>query len=121
MRDDQEIFNKAVLGVIEQGKPSKFNSEVCAYRGPDGTKCAVGFLITDGFISPKMNHQGLRDHEHIWGAVLASNPGKEISREMLVDLQDAHDTAAYCEDFLYNFQEQAKAVAQKWNLEMPKC
>jgi hypothetical protein len=49
----QEIFDKAYIGVMKQGrasvKPSSgsIKSMVCAYRGNDSTACGVGHLVDD--------------------------------------------------------------------------
>ena len=46
MRTRQEIFDIACKGLLTQMKKSE-GAEKCLYRGPDGTKCAIGFLISD--------------------------------------------------------------------------
>jgi hypothetical protein len=43
---NQEIFDKVVKGVLDQGRPSKIGP-TCVYRGVNGAKCAAGFLIPD--------------------------------------------------------------------------
>ncbi len=46
----QEAFDKAYKGLAGQGFKKSILSnglESCAYRGADGLKCAVGFLIPD--------------------------------------------------------------------------
>jgi hypothetical protein len=53
----QEVFDYVCRKVIEQGAPSvrfEANDEgACLYRGPNGTKCAVGFLIDDADYVPE--------------------------------------------------------------------
>lgn len=44
---NQEIFNKALFGIREQNYEQSANGESCAYRGKNGTKCAVGHCIDD--------------------------------------------------------------------------
>lgn len=120
----QELFTRAVLGVIAQGKPS-MGTSTCAYRGAGDTKCAVGFLIEDDFLPPDLNEDaGLADNEEIWEAVLASNPdlapqlGPE-ARRMLEKLQNAHDNAALDTPFVATFIRRARKIADEYNLEMP--
>lgn len=120
----QELFTRAVLGVIAQGKPSMTDVS-CAYRGPNGTKCAVGFLIEDDFLPPDLNEDaGLADNEEIWEAILVSNPdlapqlGPE-ARRMLEKLQNAHDNAALDTPFVASFIHRARKLADEYNLEMP--
>lgn len=42
----QEIFNEVYLRLLQQGVPSIKNG-LCRYRGPNNTRCAVGWLIPD--------------------------------------------------------------------------
>lgn len=48
----QKAFETAALGLIAQGVPSVDDQNNCMYRGPNGTKCGVGFLIPDSKYSP---------------------------------------------------------------------
>jgi len=44
----QEWFDTSVRGLRAQGGPSVCEvSGFCVYRGPEGRKCAIGFLIPD--------------------------------------------------------------------------
>lgn len=45
--DRQEAFDTMVNHLRKQGKPALKNGDWCAYRGAEGTKCAVGVLIPD--------------------------------------------------------------------------
>lgn len=91
----QETFDKVACHLLTQNAKSLFvdpedGSEVCAYRGVDGLKCAVGALIPDELYSPAMENvtvNGLLDlrfealHEHIQHV------------DLLCDLQSIHDVA----------------------------
>lgn len=44
---NQEAFDKAALHLLRQGRKSQDSDDICLYRGPGGTKCAIGALITD--------------------------------------------------------------------------
>lgn len=50
MMNLQEAFDTMVRKVWEQNRPSTWDNGVCAYRGPNGTKCAVGHLIERVYI-----------------------------------------------------------------------
>jgi hypothetical protein len=59
MLTEQEIFDKALQGVRAQGGGSwrhDFGAHAgyCAYRGDDGSKCAVGHLILDEYYLPSL-------------------------------------------------------------------
>ncbi len=43
----QEVFGLAVGGVLKQGKRCVDSDGTCLYRGPNGSKCAAGFVFTD--------------------------------------------------------------------------
>lgn len=47
-RISQREFDKAVKGIRQQGGPSiRKEGFGCAYRGKDGRRCAVGWLLSD--------------------------------------------------------------------------
>lgn len=51
----QEIFDSVLAHLRKQGKASVNDvddMELCQYRGPDGTSCAVGCLIPDELYDP---------------------------------------------------------------------
>lgn len=53
----QEMFDIAAVGLLMQGKQSRVSNITashCLFRGPNGTKCAVGFLIPDSIYRPEM-------------------------------------------------------------------
>ena len=48
----QEIFDTVLAHLRKQGKASVSDMNLCQYRGPDGTSCAVGCLIPDELYDP---------------------------------------------------------------------
>lgn len=57
----QEVFNKVALHLLKQGVRSQSDyddtgSFGCAYRGDNGTSCAVGCLIPDELYHPDMEN-----------------------------------------------------------------
>lgn len=50
----QQAFEASVRQMFAQGKPAQNDKGVCMYRGPNGTKCAVGALIPDEAYSEDM-------------------------------------------------------------------
>lgn len=59
----QEAFETMVRYLHKQGKRSYKNSgganQSCMYRGPGGTKCAAGVLITDEQYVPEMEEKSI--------------------------------------------------------------
>lgn len=88
----QEIFDKVAAHLLRQGRKSQSTDEwstYCLYRGPDGTKCAVGCLISDEAYKPYLERKGA-DEQPVLDALAASgivDPDKTFLR----DLQILHD------------------------------
>lgn len=82
----QEIFNTVATALLAQGKASYARYGGCLYRGPDGTKCAVGHLIPDEKYRPSLEGKGA---EHADVVRAASIPDGE--RGFVRKLQFLHD------------------------------
>jgi hypothetical protein len=92
----QEMFDAAYRGLASQNwQQSRDEGEftMCLYRGPEGRKCAAGWLIPDNLYDPKM--EGHRaDSERIREAIGTTSPEDTTSpeyTEFLLCLQDIHD------------------------------
>lgn len=113
----QEIFNKAYLGVLRQGKLSQDVEGVCLYRAPRGLKCAVGHLLTDA------EAEGLDDRNSPLGTVslMRSSRASQLpgyfkaNLDLLQDLQEAHD-GSYS---IAHFRDRCALVAEDHKLEVP--
>lgn len=115
----QETFDFVLTKIREQGRPSYSPEEgTCFYRGPNGTKCAVGHLIPDEIYNvfmEGMNPWALR-HEFLRavpeGSTVEPRAGWTI---FLGELQSAHDSAAKAQqvgdDFLEVFEKNMKHLA----------
>ena len=115
----QEIFNKVVTHLRNQkiksvglNKGGIGENYICLYRGPNGTKCAVGCLIPDNVYQQKFE-----GHKVVY---LATNypeiekliHGNEI---LIAQLQGIHDYNRY-EDWEDDFN----ILAKKCNLTVPE-
>ena len=115
--NNQEAFNKAVLGVVAQGGPSLMAPHLgacCAYRAENGRKCAVGHLIEDDDYTPYFEGRPaslVRD-------TLKSLKGVDAS--LLNALQSAHDRML-ADEHLDGFIADAKDIASKYNLTFPEA
>ena len=98
-----EVFNKVEAHLLAQSVRSirkSLISDMCAYRGAGGLRCAVGCLIKD-----EAYHKGLEaiamwadekedDHQMLLEEALIKS-GIDLNStmtHMLSDLQDLHDT-----------------------------
>lgn len=110
----QEVFDTAVSGIIKQGRQSYSDTdnqwiESCLYRGPNGTKCAAGFLIPDEVYTPFLEG-------HNWGEISHKFPNLDKHKHLIESLQIIHDEQT-SEDFLTRFKRQAKNLAKDKKLE----
>jgi len=55
----QEMLDIAVAGVIGQGWLSMDTNGFCAYRGDDGRRCAIGWLIPDQVYRPGLEGEAV--------------------------------------------------------------
>lgn len=94
--DAQQILNFCVKKIVEQGVPSIEPGDSCRYRGPNGTKCAIGHLIDDAEYKSAFEGITVRTlfRNQNFGIKNVDLTDFEI-RNLLVQLQDAHDNAAY--------------------------
>jgi hypothetical protein len=86
----QEIFNKVAVHLIKQGIASHDQVSGCLYRGPNGTKCAVGAIMPDSVYRKGMETSGI-------GALIQNFklPNWIIDNEnLLSELQMVHDNRA---------------------------
>ena len=90
------IFKKSVRGLLKQNKQSLCDGD-CVYLNPEGLKCAIGMLITEGSYNPKMEHSGPGD-DRVQKALEKS--GIIVSNEsdvgFLTRLQNIHDGYEPC-------------------------
>lgn len=92
MATTKELVLKAITGVIKQGRKSYGKDDVCAYRGPEGLKCAVGHLIDDKFYDIGLEGKGVLDvviKESIEDSIGRKVTKKEV--DYLRILQCCHD------------------------------
>jgi hypothetical protein len=112
----QETFNLVYRGLAAQGfqqskAPVNAVMFVCAYRGIEGRKCAVGLIITDQEYGPDMECLPVAT---LWDRGLSSLMPHD--RFLLRDLQNAHDIGENPDMMKALLQ----AVAAKHDLTVPE-
>ena len=117
----QDVFDKAVSGILKQGKPAI--SEIsCVYLARDGSKCIVGQLLPDGH--PGQEYAGsveylLNDYPDLLETLeINSNDDKNF----LAALQGCHDAGGLSADaspttWKNNFLTLVKDVAIRYSLD----
>jgi hypothetical protein len=108
--DTQAVVNKVLKHLWDQGRVShEPYVGGCAYRGMDGTKCAIGILIPDEIYSPNMEgmsfHQLCRQHNAV-----ANLPEIQAIKQVGEVLQQLHDNLQGTS----NFRKRLRHSAQEW-------
>jgi hypothetical protein len=95
---NQEVFDKVAEYLLNQKERSVRQStyaEVCLYRGPNGNKCAIGFLIPDELATADLDGNADSD---VSGIMRDFPQIKEffegVDEELLSGLQHTHDHTA---------------------------
>lgn len=126
MSTAQELFDRAVNGVMAQGRRSTDNG-LCRYRGNDGARCAVGHVVDDDEIATRMERCSL-------SGLVSRHKGRELDFELppdliehedlLCDLQVAHDRCRGAggeyttEKFRREFYDKVAKIARDRELSM---
>lgn len=123
----EKLFNKALKHMLSQGAYAVVNGIYCAYRAPNGLKCAVGALIPDDKYDPWCDDiNKLATYGPILRAV-----GLEVTDEnkvFLFGLQyDLHDRWAFSNAYFRSsndligspkYMKQIKEFANTWGLQI---
>lgn len=117
----QELFDKAVTGILKQGGPSVDSDCMngCVYRGPHGLRCAIGHLIEDetlleetcGISNLLLRRPAVREALGVEGT---------DDERFLCDLQSCHDMPsgiAQPEEYIRRFRDHATAFAVRYGLD----
>lgn len=86
--EQQEVFDVVVKHLFTQRRQS-MTGGYCAYRGAEGTKCAVGVLIPDDVYTEDMEEKCVDELRHQYHAVLPQFITDHSS--LLLSLQNVHD------------------------------
>lgn len=117
--EQQKVFEDVFLSLWKQGKKSMNGSFGCAYRGDDGCKCAIGFLIQDYEYKEVFEGFGIADLRDNFHPIRSL---EKYSTDFLYALQKMHDSI-YDGEWV-NFKDclidNAKRFATKWKLQMPE-
>ena len=114
----QEVFNRVYKHMMAMVDKS-YNSEtdMCAYRSPDGNKCAIGALIDDRHYYLDLEGKGANSQEVLDALAKSGLDACEVDSEMarfLQQLQEIHDWE------FYKRQQALEFFAEQNNLTIPK-
>jgi hypothetical protein len=103
--------------MIEQGRPSRRvginGTPSCAYRGENGTKCALGFFIPDDLYSENIEGTSL-----LGESVYQLECFKGKSHHLLRSMQQAHDISSDDpKNFMGQFRNRMRYIADYFELD----
>lgn len=114
----QEAFDIAVEGIRGQEYQPSERNYTCLYRGPEGRKCALGFLITDEEYSPALDKAG--SLSGLLSENLCTVNDTDL-RRLLTKLQYVHDDLGGVDDrstewYKERFEKGFQNLAQDFDL-----
>jgi hypothetical protein len=113
-----DVFNHVVEHLRKQGTRSLTEDQTCAYRGANGTMCAVGAIMADDEYEPSFESRSIDQLVEENRLTPSFKERIESNLDMLSDLQYFHDH--YLEYWDGRFTEDAEArinkFAAKWKI-----
>jgi hypothetical protein len=111
----QQAFTAAVCGLASQNwerstRPHPIGINACRYRGDDGRRCAVGWLIPDELYTEEMEGEAADGVADLLGVT------DRALVVLLEDMQDTHDTSR---SYL-SMREHFKRIADRYGLAWPE-
>lgn len=99
----QTIFTQVIQHLARQDHAAILSDEdSCAYRGAAGTKCAVGYLISDRNYSERIENHNLEADDVLYALTRTIGQVDPKAIDMLKALQQLHDSAY---QYLTTFQK----------------
>lgn len=118
----QEIFEKIATHLLTQNKKSMTtfpitkvrDGQICAYRGDNNTKCAVGLLIPDEIYNENMEKKNVQELLEEFPLALSHLKLEEDDKRifLLIDMQSIHDNIEP-----YEWKSSLQKYAVKYNLD----
>jgi hypothetical protein len=117
---EQEVADYTIGKLLEQGYASLDMDGNCVYRGPEGSKCAIGWLIPDDAYDPNMDAYNANGVTDVTNKYFRKNEDElcafDLRIQFLSELQVLHDNAlsgvkdamGRDEDFLESFKHSAE-------------
>lgn len=115
----QQIFDRVALHLLRQNERSSadwYEHPRCMYRGPNGLKCAVGFLIADEAYQPELEGRSVNNMAVLAALEDSGVPVMTMQQlgHMLLQLQGVHDGCP-----LPTWRKKLEEIAKKYDLTMP--
>ena len=106
----QTVFNKIVRHLRKQGKKAKASPTLCAYLAEDGSKCAVGCMIS------KKNYKKAMEGSLLYSLIEKKLLPRHLlpHAQLLSCMQSIHDGCN-----VSAWEDAFQSTAEKFNLKVP--
>jgi hypothetical protein len=121
----QEMFDRAIGKLLQQGQPAKDEEGSCVYRANDGSRCAIGWLLSKKALDFMEEHDLIAGYDflalkelHEEDLPIKGFRFKKGDTEFLQDLQAVHDSFAedLPEPFPDYLRRRARLFAEEYQL-----
>ena len=116
--DRQDAFTRAYLGLASQGFERSLSNVTlaCRYRGPNGLKCAIGWLMPDDKYDANMEGRSAHSHPVVSAVWPEDSNAAAYDMNFLHGLQRCHD-GAYTPEHM---KQSLASLAKLYNLTVPE-
>lgn len=115
--EEQALFDHCSQHLLEQNRRAVGYGQ-CLYRGPDGTKCALGAAIADLYYDPSLERCDFED-DAVRTALRRTGWQMELIRVSLLEcLQMVHDEIVP-EDWVMALRDVARSHSLCWQVVWP--
>lgn len=118
--DYQAFFTKTLEHLLKQGRPAIYSEKRwCAYRTPEGLKCAFGVHIEDTEYSPKMESQSVYELHKNYPKIFDRLDISMLDLGFVADLQSMHDVESRGDNWREALERRARRIAKDYDLTLP--
>lgn len=119
LETDEQVYGYIKAFLLHQNEKSEMVAIGCAYRGDNNRKCAIGCLILDEFYDQEFegglppaheNYKVTQKGSMIVNAITKSLPNWKINYDLLVNVQQIHDSYE-----VYSWQYEFNRREEKYN------
>lgn len=119
MSSYQQLFDKAIAALLEQGRRSVGGDGYCAYRGNFNMKCAIGHLLTDEQIDKYRVKEGdspINFNQFLIEELCPGTSNFSEAKRFLHNLQKVHDACFDSIHYREDLLQGANDLARRWQL-----
>jgi hypothetical protein len=115
-KNNQDAYNKVLKSIRKQKyiQSSDDSKGICAYRSPNGLRCAAGHLLPNSLYRKEMEGKNIASLRGSYPKI--AEYFKNVDSYLLSDLQRAHDFSLGCKGNSLIWETKMKQIAFDCNL-----